>query len=116
MRLQRAVRACDFPRFKREVWLRYCQRINLSEFQRLPHEFGPTVAGGWCHSEFKKHGLLIKDTVNFHDDKQIMYMNLLNIFLHFLFKVYAISMVHMNMSACTCINFRVWVGDWCPAS
>ena len=45
-------------------------------------------------------------------DKQIMYMNLLNILLHFLFQVYAVSMVHMNISACTCINFRAWVGDW----
>ena len=33
----------------------------------------------------KKHGLLIKDTINLHDDTQIKYMNVLNVLLHFVF-------------------------------
>ena len=104
--------------------LRFCTFQTINIVAILPtnkpftvSETSPWVCGGLVPLRVKKkHGLLIKDTVNFHDDKQIMYMNLLNTLLHFLFQVYAVIMVHMNISACTCINFRVWVGDWCPAS
>ena len=45
---------------------------------------GSSSGGPW-HSELKKHGLLIKDTINLHDDTQIKYMNVLNVLLHFVF-------------------------------